>query len=95
MQERISGIPRGRRIAVPCAGGYRSSIATSILHQYGITNLIEMAGIHRSHSVNTHRKPKWLIQNPGRKTRSLDRSGNQAVDVCHAIVKVDAEELSA
>ena len=27
-----------------CAGGYRSSIAASILNQYGITNLIELAG---------------------------------------------------
>ena len=44
LQERISEIPRNRRIAVHCAGGYRSSIAASILHQYGITNLIEMAG---------------------------------------------------
>ena len=33
-----------RRIAIHCAGGYRSSIAASILHQYGITNLVEMAG---------------------------------------------------
>jgi len=44
LQERIAEIPRGRRIAVHCAGGYRSSIAASILHQYGITSLIEMAG---------------------------------------------------
>jgi len=44
MQERLAEVPRGRRIAVHCEGGYRSSIATSILHQYGITNLIEMAG---------------------------------------------------
>ncbi|MGD0732828.1 MAG: MBL fold metallo-hydrolase [Terracidiphilus sp.] len=44
MQERLAEIPRGRRIAVHCAGGYRSSIATSILHQHGVTNLIEMAG---------------------------------------------------
>ncbi|MEP7354389.1 MAG: MBL fold metallo-hydrolase [Acidobacteriota bacterium] len=44
LQERISQIPRDRRIAVHCAGGYRSSIAASILHQYGITNLIELAG---------------------------------------------------
>ncbi len=44
LQERIAEIPRDRRIAVHCAGGYRSSIAASILHQYGITNLIEMAG---------------------------------------------------
>jgi hydroxyacylglutathione hydrolase len=44
LQERIGEIPRDRRIGVHCAGGYRSSIAASILHQYGITNLIEMAG---------------------------------------------------
>ncbi len=44
LQERITEIPRDRRIAVHCAGGYRSSIAASILHQYGITQLIEMAG---------------------------------------------------
>jgi hydroxyacylglutathione hydrolase len=44
IQERLAEIPRGLRIAVHCAGGYRSSIAISILHQYGITNLIEMAG---------------------------------------------------
>jgi rhodanese-related sulfurtransferase len=44
LQERIAEIPRDRRIAVHCAGGYRSSIAASILHQYGITHLMEMAG---------------------------------------------------
>jgi rhodanese-related sulfurtransferase len=44
LQERIAEIPRNRRIAVHCAGGYRSSIAASILHQHGITHLIEMAG---------------------------------------------------
>ena len=44
LQERIGEVPRDRRIAVHCAGGYRSSIAVSILHQHGITNLIEIAG---------------------------------------------------
>lgn len=44
LQERIAEVPRDRRIAIHCAGGYRSSIAASILHQYGITNLVEMAG---------------------------------------------------
>jgi len=29
---------------VHCAGGYRSSIAASILNQHGITNLVELAG---------------------------------------------------
>jgi hydroxyacylglutathione hydrolase len=44
LQERIDQVPRDRRIAVHCAGGYRSSIAASILHQLGITNLSEIAG---------------------------------------------------
>jgi hydroxyacylglutathione hydrolase len=44
LHERIGEVPRDRRIAVHCAGGYRSSIAASILHQYGITHLTEMAG---------------------------------------------------
>jgi hydroxyacylglutathione hydrolase len=44
LPERINEVPRDRRIAIHCAGGYRSSIAASILQQYGITNLIEMAG---------------------------------------------------
>jgi hydroxyacylglutathione hydrolase len=44
LQERIGEVPRNRKIAVHCAGGYRSSIAVSILNQYGITNLLELAG---------------------------------------------------
>jgi rhodanese-related sulfurtransferase/glyoxylase-like metal-dependent hydrolase (beta-lactamase superfamily II) len=44
LQERVAEVPRDRRIVVHCEGGYRSSIAASILHHYGITNLIEMAG---------------------------------------------------
>ena len=44
LQERIAEIPRNRRIAVHCAGGYRSSIAASILHQHGITCLVELVG---------------------------------------------------
>jgi rhodanese-related sulfurtransferase/glyoxylase-like metal-dependent hydrolase (beta-lactamase superfamily II) len=44
LQERIGEVARDRRIAIHCAGGYRSSIGASILHQYGITNLVEMAG---------------------------------------------------
>jgi rhodanese-related sulfurtransferase len=44
LQERVAEVPRDRRIAVHCAGGYRSSIAASILRHYGIMNLIEMAG---------------------------------------------------
>ena len=38
------GVPHDRKIVVHCAGGYRSSMAASILAQHGITNVIEMAG---------------------------------------------------
>jgi rhodanese-related sulfurtransferase len=44
LQRRMAEVPTDRRIAVHCAGGYRSSIAASILNQHGITNLIELAG---------------------------------------------------
>jgi len=44
LQERIAEVPRDRRLALHCAGGYRSSIAAGILHQYGITNVVEIAG---------------------------------------------------
>jgi hydroxyacylglutathione hydrolase len=44
LQERIDEIPRDRRVVIHCAGGYRSSIAASILQQYGVTNLTEIAG---------------------------------------------------
>jgi glyoxylase-like metal-dependent hydrolase (beta-lactamase superfamily II)/rhodanese-related sulfurtransferase len=44
LQQRLAELPSDRRIAVHCAGGYRSSIASSLLHQHGITNLIELAG---------------------------------------------------
>ena len=44
LQERMGEVPRDRRVLVHCAGGYRSSIAASILHQHGITNLAEIAG---------------------------------------------------
>jgi hydroxyacylglutathione hydrolase len=44
LQDRLAEIPLDRRIAVHCAGGYRSSAAASILSQHGIDNLIEMTG---------------------------------------------------
>jgi len=44
LQERIEELPRDCRIYIHCAGGYRSSIAASILQKHGITNLVEIAG---------------------------------------------------
>jgi len=44
LRERIAEVPRDRRIAVHCAGGYRSSIAASMLAHDGVTNVAELAG---------------------------------------------------
>ncbi|HZQ41819.1 MAG TPA: rhodanese-like domain-containing protein [Acidobacteriaceae bacterium] len=44
LEERLAELPRDRRIAVHCAGGYRSSAAASLLQHHGLTNLIEMTG---------------------------------------------------
>ena len=44
LEERLAELPRDRRIVVHCAGGYRSSIAASILRKYGFENLVELAG---------------------------------------------------
>lgn len=44
LQERIAEIPRGRRIVVHCAGGYRSAIAASILKQHGLDDVADLAG---------------------------------------------------
>lgn len=44
LEERLAELPRNRTIAVHCAGGYRSSIAVSILQKHGFENLTELAG---------------------------------------------------
>jgi len=41
--ERVGELPRGRRIAVHCAGGYRSSIAAGMLSRHGF-DVVELAG---------------------------------------------------
>jgi hydroxyacylglutathione hydrolase len=44
LQERITEIPRERRIVVHCAGGYRSATAASLLKQRGFADLADLAG---------------------------------------------------
>ncbi len=42
--ERAGEVPRGRRIVVHCAGGYRSAIAASLLEQKGFDGLGDLVG---------------------------------------------------
>jgi hydroxyacylglutathione hydrolase len=42
--ERLSELPRNRPLLVHCAGGYRSSIAASLLQRAGFTKVVELAG---------------------------------------------------
>ncbi|HKR26911.1 MAG TPA: MBL fold metallo-hydrolase, partial [Acidobacteriaceae bacterium] len=44
LREHLDKIPRERRIVLHCAGGYRSSIAASLLALHGVMDVIEMAG---------------------------------------------------
>jgi hydroxyacylglutathione hydrolase len=44
LEERIAEVPRRKKIVVHCAGGYRSSIAASLLEKNGIEELRELAG---------------------------------------------------
>jgi len=44
LAERAGELPAGRPLLVHCAGGYRSSIAASLLQQLGFTQISELAG---------------------------------------------------
>jgi hydroxyacylglutathione hydrolase len=44
LRERVDELPRDRELIVHCAGGYRSSIAASLLEQRGFANLLEVTG---------------------------------------------------
>jgi hydroxyacylglutathione hydrolase len=44
LNERLQELPRDRPLLVYCAGGYRSSIATSLLKRQGFENVSELAG---------------------------------------------------
>ena len=44
LREGLPDVPRDRAIIVHCAGGYRSSMAASLLQRDGFTNVSELAG---------------------------------------------------
>ena len=44
LRERMDELPRDRALAVCCAGGYRSSVAASLLQRTGIADFTELVG---------------------------------------------------
>ena len=44
LERRIGEIPRGKRIALHCQSGYRSSIASGILERHGFSGFTDLAG---------------------------------------------------
>ena len=44
LEARAGELPRGRRVAVQCATGYRSSIAASLLKRKGMNDIADLAG---------------------------------------------------
>jgi hydroxyacylglutathione hydrolase len=44
LEKRIAEVPRDRHVIVHCAGGYRSSVAASVLNAHGIGDVSELAG---------------------------------------------------
>jgi glyoxylase-like metal-dependent hydrolase (beta-lactamase superfamily II)/rhodanese-related sulfurtransferase len=44
LEKRIGEVPRDRHLIVHCAGGYRSSVAASVLNAHGIADVSELAG---------------------------------------------------
>jgi rhodanese-related sulfurtransferase len=44
LRTRIAELPQGRRIVVHCAGGYRSSMAASLLKLHGFEDVADLAG---------------------------------------------------
>ena len=44
LSQRAAELPRDRPLLVHCAGGYRSSIAASLLQQAGFADVSELAG---------------------------------------------------
>ena len=44
LMERIEEVPRDQKLVVHCAGGYRSSLAASLLRQFGLVDVCDLLG---------------------------------------------------
>jgi glyoxylase-like metal-dependent hydrolase (beta-lactamase superfamily II)/rhodanese-related sulfurtransferase len=62
LPQRYHEVPRDKRVVVHCAGGYRSSVAASILQQHGLNDVSDIVGGFKAwaacHSINTARCEK-------------------------------------
>lgn len=48
LEERIDEVPQADQVVVHCAGGYRSSIAVSLLQKHGRENVLDMVGGYKA-----------------------------------------------
>jgi hydroxyacylglutathione hydrolase len=44
LQRQLEDVPRGRKVVLQCAGGYRSAIAASILANHGMSDIADLVG---------------------------------------------------
>jgi rhodanese-related sulfurtransferase len=44
LEARMDEVPRDRRVLVYCAGGYRSSMAASLLQREGVEDVLDLSG---------------------------------------------------
>jgi glyoxylase-like metal-dependent hydrolase (beta-lactamase superfamily II)/rhodanese-related sulfurtransferase len=52
LADRLDEVPRDRSVVVHCQGGYRSSIAASLLQQHGYENVTDLVGGFQAWSVS-------------------------------------------
>jgi glyoxylase-like metal-dependent hydrolase (beta-lactamase superfamily II)/rhodanese-related sulfurtransferase len=53
LPERLAEIPQDKTVIVHCQGGYRSSIAASLLEKQGYDNVIDLVGGYKAWSMTT------------------------------------------
>ncbi|MBX9877088.1 MAG: MBL fold metallo-hydrolase [Candidatus Obscuribacterales bacterium] len=58
LKERLSHVPQNKRLAVVCAGGYRSSIAASYLRKHGFTQITDLIGGMGAYVKDVGLRPK-------------------------------------
>jgi len=62
LRARIAEVPRGRRVIVQCASGYRSAIAASLMRQHGeFADLADLAGGINAWSASALARPATSV----------------------------------